>query len=76
MVEISDTNREACEINTAKEAVHPLASVAVTLYVPAVKPVAVVEVSPVFHKYVIVPVPPVADTVAFPLVLPKQIISV
>ena len=53
--------------------VQPFTSVAVTLYVPAVRPVAVAEVWPLFHKYVIVPVPPVPEAVAEPFEPPKQL---
>ena len=53
--------------------VQPFTSVAVTLYVPAVRPVAVAEVWPLFHKYVIVPVPPVPVAVAEPFEPPKQL---
>jgi len=47
--------------------VHPLASVAVTVYVPAVRPVAVAVVAPVLHTKVLVPVPPEAEAVADPV---------
>jgi hypothetical protein len=47
-------------------AVQPLASVAVTLYVPADRPVMVVEVEPVLQTKVFVPVPPVPAAVAVP----------
>jgi len=59
-------------IVTLVVAVQLLASVAVTLYVPADKPVAVAEVEPVLQTKVFVPVPPVADAVALPLLPPKQ----
>ena len=52
-----------------------LASVAVTVYVPAVKPVVVAEVEPVLQTKVFVPVPPVADAVAVPLLPPKQVLT-
>ena len=39
---------------------------------PAAKLVAVAEVWPLFHKYVIVPVPPVPAAVAVPSEAPKQ----
>ena len=48
-------------------AVHKLASVAVTVYKPAVNPVIVAVVSPLLHKYVIGATPPaVIVTVAVP----------
>ena len=47
-------------------AVQLLASAAVTVYVPADKPVVVAEVEPVLQTKVFVPVPPVADAVAVP----------
>jgi hypothetical protein len=50
--------------------VHPFASVAVTVYDPAAKPVAVAPVAELLHKYVFVPVPPVALTVAEPVDAP------
>ena len=56
-------------------AVQLLASVAVTVYVPAVKPVVVAEVEPVLQTKVFVPVPPVADAVAVPLLPPKQVLT-
>ena len=37
---------------TEAESVHPLASVIVTEYVPAAKPVSVADVPPVFQEYV------------------------
>ena len=43
-----------------------LASVAVTVYAPAVKPVVVAEVEPVLQTKVFVPVPPVPAAVAVP----------
>ena len=52
-----------------------LASVAVTVYAPAVKPVVVAEVEPVLQTKVFVPVPPVADAVAVPLLPPKQVLT-
>ena len=59
-------------ITTEVTEVQPFASVAVTLYVPAVKPVAVAEVWPLFHRYVMVPVPPVPAAVAVPSEAPMQ----
>jgi len=51
-------------------AVHPFASVTVTVYEPAAKPLAVVFVPPLgAHEYVKLPVPPLAVTVALPSVL-------
>ena len=56
-------------------AVQLLASVAVTVYVPAAKPVVMAEVEPVLQTKVFVPVPPVADAVAVPLLPPKQVLT-
>jgi len=63
-----------CVIDTCAVAVHPLASVAVTVYVPAVNPVAVAVVCTgvVFQESVFAPVPPPADAVAVPLLPPLQ----
>ena len=60
-------------ITTVATAVQPFASVAVTLYVPAAKPVAIAAVWPLFHRYVIMPVPPVPAAVAEPFAPPKQL---
>ena len=57
-------------IGTLHTAVHPLASVTVTLYVPAVKPLTVVVVAPVFQKYVYGDVPPLTNTATLPLDCP------
>ena len=55
---------------------HPFASVAVTVYVPATaERVGPDVVLASFHKYVIVPVPPFALAVAEP-VPPKQVVLV
>ena len=56
-------------------AVQLLASVAATVYVPADRPVVVAEVEPVLQTKVFVPVPPVADVVALPLLPPKQVLT-
>jgi len=51
--------------------VHPFASVTVTVYEPAAKPLAVAEVPPEgAHEYVYEPVPPLAVTVALPVLPP------
>ena len=52
--------------------VQPLASVPVTVYVPATRPVAVLDVCPFDHTKLTVPVPPVEDAVAIPVESPKQ----
>ena len=65
-------NAAGSVITTEVTEIQPFASVAVTLYVPAAKPVAVAEVWPLFHRYVIVPVPPVPAAVAVPSEAPKQ----
>jgi len=46
--------------------IHPVASVTVTVYEPAVKPVILASVEPLLHKYVYGAVPPVAVTLAEP----------
>lgn len=51
---------------TVSVSVHELPSVAVTVYVPAARPVMVAVVAPVDHIKVMVPVPPVALAVAEP----------
>ena len=55
---------------TLAVAVQPLASVAVTVYEPAAKPVAVAPVAALLQAYVFVPVPPVEVAVAEPLAPP------
>jgi hypothetical protein len=56
---------------TVLVSVQVLASVMVTVYVPAASPVAVAAVPPDgAHAYVYAPVPPVTVTVAEPLVPP------
>ena len=57
---------------TVAVCIQPLASVTVTVYVPALSPVAVgvVCTGVVFHEYVYGAVPPVAFTVAVPLFPP------
>ena len=67
------SNSDGCVIFTVNVAVQPMASVAVTLYAPSIKPVTEAEVIPLFHRYVIVPVPPVAFTNAEPFDPPKQL---
>ena len=46
--------------------IHPLASVTVTVYEPAVKPVILASVEPLLHKYAYGAAPPVAATLAEP----------
>ena len=54
-------------------AVHALPSETVTVYVPALKPVADALLPPVgAHAYVYTPVPPVAVTAALPVFPPKH----
>ena len=68
------TNTAGSVMVTSSVSVHPFASVAVTVYVPAVRPVAVAEVPPPpDHAYVIVPVPPDPDAVAAPSLSPLQL---
>lgn len=68
-------NAVGCVTTTLAVFVQPLASVIVTVYVPAPSPVAmaVVWATPVFHKYVYGAVPPVmlsSSRVAVPVVPP------
>ena len=70
---IEAVNWDGSVITTKVLEIQPFASVAVTLYVPAVRPVAVADAWPLFHKYVIVPVPPVPAAVAEPFEPPKQL---
>src|SRR6476620_2490278 len=55
-------------------AVNPLMSVTVTVYIPAMRPVAVCVVCTgvVFHEYVIGVAPPLGVTVALPVACPLQ----
>ncbi len=53
-------------------AVQPFASVTVTLYVAALKLVAVGVVCPLFQRYVYAPVPPLGVAVAVPFAPPLQ----
>jgi hypothetical protein len=63
-----------CVMVTLAVATQPLLSVTVTVYVPADKPEAVAPVPPDgAHEYVYVPDPPVAVTVAEPLLPPLQL---
>lgn len=56
----------------AVEATHPFTSVAVTVYEPAARLVAVGVVCPLLHRYWNGAVPPVTFIVAVPLFPPKQ----
>ena len=51
-----------CVMVTDLETVHPLESVTVTVYVPALMLFIVAEVAPVFHRYEYDGVPPLAVT--------------
>src|SRR6185312_3244777 len=63
-----------CVIITCCVLIQLLASVIVTVYVPAAKPVAVAAVPPLGDQlYVLVPVPPLAVMVAEPFVPPLQL---
>src|SRR5439155_665168 len=63
-----------CVMVALAVAVQPLASLTVTMYVPAPRLVAVEPFCTglVFHENVLLPVPPLALAVALPLVPPKQ----
>jgi len=67
---IDTANEVGCVIIAVVEAVHPLASVAVTVYVPAVRLLIVADVDPVFHKYEYPTVPFDANEVAEPVEAP------
>ena len=56
--------------------VHPLASVTVTVYVPAVNPLIDEVIAVVLHRYEYPGVPPPAVTLAVPLDPPKQLTAV
>ncbi len=71
-VAVTDNPEAGWVMATVAEPVHPLASVAVTVYVPAVKPEMLVPDPPVFHAKVTVPAPPVALAPATPVFPPKQ----
>ena len=72
-VPIDATKAVGCVMVVVSVSVQPLASVIVTVYVPAVNEEAVAEEPPPpDHAYVLVPVPPVAEAVADPLEPPKQ----
>src|SRR5947208_1871115 len=63
-----------CVMVALAVAVQPLASLTVTMYVPAPRLVAVEPFCTglVFHENVLLPLPPLALAVALPLVPPKQ----
>ena len=61
---------------TVSVSVQPLASVAVTIYVPAARPLAVAPEAPLDQVYVTTPVPPDDEAVAEPLEPPKQLTGV
>jgi hypothetical protein len=68
-----DVNAGGCVMLYVCVAVHPAGEETVTVYVPAVRPVALEPVPPEgAHKYVYVPVPPVAVTEALPVDPPLQ----
>jgi len=67
---IDTVNVVGCEIVAVVDAVHPFASVAVTVYVPIVRLLIVAVVAPVFHKYEYPPVPLDATEVAEPVEAP------
>jgi hypothetical protein len=67
---IDNANKLGCVIVAFDDAVHPLASVAVTVYVPAVRLLIVADVDPVFHKYEYPAVPFDATEVAEPVKAP------
>ncbi len=68
--EIKAVKAVGCVIVTLVVRVQPFASVTVTVYVPAVNPVAVAAVCPPVQAYVYGAVPPLAVTVAAPVLAP------
>jgi pyridoxal biosynthesis lyase PdxS len=64
---IDTANKVGCVIVTVVDVVHPLASVAVTVYVPAVRLLLVAVVDPVFQRYEYPAVPFAANAVAPPV---------
>ena len=68
--EIDIANKLGCVIVAEVDDVHPLASVAVTVYVPAARLLIVAVVAPVFHKYEYPAVPFDANEVAEPVEAP------
>ena len=73
---VDATTAAGSSIVTLSVSVHPLASVAVTVYVPAASPVMVAPVPLLLQANVFVPVPPVALAVADPSETPLQLASV
>ena len=67
---IATDNKLGCVITVVVVFVHPFASVAVTVYVPAVRLLIVTVVAPVFHKYEYPEVPFDANAVALPVAPP------
>jgi predicted RNA methylase len=67
---IDTANKVGCVIVAVVDVVHPLASVAVTVYVPAVRLLLVAVVDPVFQRYEYPPVPLDATEVAEPVEAP------
>ena len=67
---IDSVNKLGCVIVAVVDVVHPFASVAVTVYVPAVRLLIVAAVDPVFHKYEYPDVPFAADAVTLPVAPP------
>jgi len=76
VVALTDAADAGCVTTAVAVVVHALASVAVTVYVPAVSVLMDAVVAPVFQLYVAVPVPPVELAVADPLLPPKQLMLV
>jgi hypothetical protein len=73
--ETDDATAVASTSVTLVELVHPLASITVTVCVPAAKPeVVVASASPELQAYDHDPTPPVANTVAAPSERPLQLI--
>ena len=60
-------------ITTSQVVIHPFASVTVTVCVPASRRMAVENISPLSHAYVIGAVPPLGITVAEPSDRPSQL---
>ena len=69
-VQVADTGAGGHATVVLQVVVQPLASVTLTLYGPIAKLLRLAVVAPLLHKYVYGAVPPVAVTLAVPVVVP------
>jgi len=72
-VPIDATKAVGCVMVVVSVSVQPLASVIVTVYVPAANPELIAAVPPLLHAYVYAVVPPEAEAVADPSDAPLQL---